>query len=163
MDMWNSIIKRALGEKDKSSDRAASHFMIDPLRKDYLNILCENFLIHLLSENISSKHGGNYNLYSIDYDICNEYSIKYADKKDDYTPIRFVYDSVMSEFDPYFLKSKSKSYKCPKCNKIYDEDEVIQFKVKRCFDDDEKLTEIVHQETPATVGNYAEVEIKILG
>lgn len=163
MDMWNAIIKKALTEKSKFPDRAASHIMIDPLRKDYLNVLCENFLVHFLSENISSKHGGNYNLYSIDYDICNEYSIKYADKKDDYTPIRFVYDSVLSEFDPYFLQSKSKSFKCPKCNKIYTEEELVKFKVKRCFEDDEKLTEIIHQEMPTTEGNYAEVEIKILG
>lgn len=163
MDMWNAIIKKALAEKNKFPDRAASHLMIDPIRKDYLNVLCENFLVHFLSENISSKHGGNYNLYSIDYDICNEYSIKYADKKDDYTPIRFVYDSVLSEFDPYFLQSKSKSYTCPKCKKIYLEEEVVKFKVKRCFEDDEKLTEIVHQEMPITEGNYAEVEIKVLG
>jgi hypothetical protein len=163
MDMWNAILKKALAEKNKFPDRAASHLMIDPLRKEYLNVLCENFLIHFLSENISSKHGGNYDLYSIDYDICAEYSIKYADKKDDYTPIRFVYDSVLSEFDPYFLQAKSKSYRCPKCDKIYPEDEVVRFKVKRCFDDDEKLIEIVHQDMPTTEGNYAEVEIKILG
>jgi hypothetical protein len=64
--MWNAIIKKALAEKSKFPDRAASHIMIDTLRKDYLNVLCENFLVHFLSENISSKHGGNYNLYSID-------------------------------------------------------------------------------------------------
>lgn len=163
MDMWNAILKKAIAEKNKFPDRAASHLMIDPLRKEYLNVLCENFLIHFLSENISSKHGGNYNLYSIDYDICSEYSLKYADKKDDYTPIRFVYDSVLSGFDPYFLKAKSKSYRCPKCEKIYAEEEVVRFKVKRCFDDDEKLIEIVHQDMPTTEGNYAEVEIKIIG
>ncbi|SNZ00023.1 hypothetical protein [Flagellimonas pacifica] len=163
MDMWNAILKKALAEKAKYSDRAASHFMIDPLRKDYLNVLCENFLIHFLSENISSKHGGNYNLYSIDYDICNEHSIRYANKKDEYTPIRFVFDSVISEFDPYFLESKSKSYKCPKCDRIYPEEDVVKVKVKRCFEDDEKLVEIIHQAMPITEGNYAEVEIKILG
>lgn len=163
MDMWNAILTRAIQEKTKYPDRAASHFMADPIRKEYLNVLCENFLIHFISENVTSKHGGNYNLYSLDYDICNEYNIKYADKKDEYTPIRFIYDEVLSEFDPYFFGSKQKSYKCPECGKIYTEEEVKQVKVKRCFDDDVKLDEIVHQESPVTEGNFAEVEIKILG
>ena len=163
MDMWNSILDKAIAEKNKFPERAASHLMIDPLRKEYLNVLCENFLVHFLSENVASKHGGNYNLYSIDYDICLEFNIKYADKKDDYSPIRFIYDSVLSKYDPYFIKSKSKSYRCPECDRIYEEKEVVQFKVKRCFDDDSKLTEIIHQDAPTTEGNYAEVEIKILG
>ncbi|EGQ7713487.1 hypothetical protein K7544_001933 [Vibrio parahaemolyticus] len=117
LDMWAAILEKAIEEKNKFPDRPASHFMADPLRKDYLNVLCENFLIHFISENVTSKHGGNYNLYSIDYDVCSEFNIKYADKKDEYTPIRFIYDSVLSQFDPYFLESKQKSYKCPECKK----------------------------------------------
>lgn len=163
LDMWSSILAKAIEEKNKFPDRPASHFMADPLRKEYLNVLCENFLIHFISENVTSKHGGNYNLYSIDYDVCTEFNIKYADKKDEYTPIRFIYDSLLSEFDPYFLESKQKSYKCPVCEKIYAEEDVKQAKVKRCFDDDEKLVEIVHQDAPVTNGNFAEVEIRILG
>lgn len=163
MDMWNAILEKAVDEKNKYPDRPASHFMIDPLRKDYLNVLCENFLIHFISENVTSKHGGNYNLYSIDYDVCSENNIKYADKKDEYTLIRFIYDSALSAFDAYFLETKQKSYKCPECDKIYSEDEVKHAKVKRCFDDDSKLIEIIHQESPVSHGNFAEVEIKILG
>lgn len=163
LDMWNAILAKAIEEKNKYPDRPASHFMADPIRNDYLNVLCENFLIHFMSENVTSKHGGNYNLYSIDYDVCREYKIKYADKKDEYTPIRFIYDSVLSKFDPYFLESKQKSYKCPECDKIYAEEDVQKSKVKRCFDDDEKLIEIIHQEAPITNGNFAEVEIRILG
>jgi hypothetical protein len=163
MDLWNAILEKAIAEKNKFPDRPASHLMIDPIRKDYLNLLCENFLLHFISENVSSKHGGNYNLYSIDFDICNEYNIKYADKKDDYSPIRFVYDIVLSQFDPYFIKERSKSYKCPRCKKIYEEQEVVKSKVKRCFEDDTILEEIIHLETPKSEGNYTEVEIKILG
>ena len=163
LDMWNAILAKAIEEKNKFPDRPASHFMADPIRNDYLNVLCENFLIHFMSENVTSKHGGNYNLYSIDYDVCREYKIKYADKKDEYTPIRFIYDSVLSEFDPYFLESKQKSYKCPECAKIYAEADVKQSKVKRCFEDDEKLIEIIHQEAPVSSGNFAEIEIRILG
>lgn len=163
MDMWNAIISKAVAEKNKHSDRPASHLLVDPVRKEYLNILCENFHLHFLSENISSKYGGSYNLYSIDFDICNEYNIKYADEKDEYTAVRFIYDTVLSGFDPYFTKEKSKSYRCPKCNKIFDENEVVKSKVKRCFDDDEILIEIIHMDIPKTDGNYAEVEIKILG
>ena len=163
MDMWNSILTKAIEEKNKFPDRPASHFMADPLRKEYLNVLCENFLIHFISENVTSKHGGNYNLYSIDYDVCSEYNIKYADKKDEYTLIRFIYDSILSEYDPYFLESKQKSYKCPACEKIYAEEDVKHAKTKRCFEDDTKLEEIVHQEAPVSNGNFAEVEIKILG
>ena len=163
MDLWNEILSKALQEKNKFPDRAASHLLIDPSRKDYLNVLCENFMLHFISENVVSKHGGNYNLYSIDYDVCLENNIKYADKKDDYTPIRFIYDEILSKFDPYFIKTKHKSYKCPTCNKIYDEAEVIKVKIKRCFEDDDKLIEIIHQDSPITQGNFAEVEIKILG
>lgn len=108
LDMWAAILEKAIEEKNKFPDRPASHFMADPLRKDYLNVLCENFLIHFISENVTSKHGGNYNLYSIDYDVCSEFNIKYADKKDEYTPIRFIYDSVLSQFDPYFLESNKR-------------------------------------------------------
>ncbi len=163
LDMWGAILAKAIEEKNKFPDRAASHFMVDPIRKDYLNVLCENFIIHFMSENVTSKHGGKYNLYSIDYDVCSENNIKYADIKDEYTPIRFIYDSVLSKFDPYFLESKQKSYKCPTCEKIYAEADVKQAKVKRCFEDDEKLIEIIHQEAPITNGNFAEVEIRILG
>jgi hypothetical protein len=163
MDMWNAIIAKAVSEKNKHTDRPASHLLIDTIRKDYLNILCENFHLHFLSENVASKYGGSYNLYSIDFDICNEYNIKYAEEKDEYTAIRFIYDSILKDFDPYFTKEKSKSYRCPKCSKMYEESEVIKSKVKRCFDDDELLEEIIHMDIPKTDGNYAEVEIKILG
>lgn len=163
MDIWNAVLLRAIEEKNKYPDRPASHFMVDPIRKEYLNVLCENFLLHFISENVTSKHGGNYNLYSIDYDVCSEYNIKYADKKDEYTPIRFIFDSVLSEYAPYFMASKQKSYKCPECSKIYAEEEVKHAKVKRCFEDDTKLEEIVHQSAPVSNGNFAEVEIKILG
>ncbi|WP_430481823.1 hypothetical protein [Rossellomorea marisflavi] len=163
MDMWNRIIEKALKEKNKYPDRPASHILLDPIRKDYMNIFCENFLMHLLEEGRSSKAGGNYNLYAIDFDICNDNNIKYAEEKDEFTAIRFIYDSVLNEFDPYFIKEKVKSYKCPECDRIYDETEVAHVKVKRCHDDDEKLEEIIHKETPTSEGNYVEVEIKILG
>lgn len=117
MDMWNSILEKALNEKSKTMDRPASHILIDPLRKDYFNVFCENFLLHFLEEDRSSKYGGNYNLYSIDYDICLENNIKYAEEKDEFTAIRFIYDSVLSEYDPYFINEKVKSYKCPDCKK----------------------------------------------
>lgn len=69
----------------------------------------------------------------------------------------------MSEFDPYFIKDKIKSYKCPKCGKIYEESEMAHIKVKRCHEDDTKLEEIIHKEAPTTKGNFVEVETKILG
>jgi hypothetical protein len=162
-DMWNALIGKALQEKDKHSDRPASHLLIDPKRNHYLNVFKENFIIHLLEESRSSKYGGNYNLYSIDYDICQDLNIKYAESKDQYTGIRFIYDDVLSAFDGYFTNEQLISYKCPKCGKIYQEREVSHAKVKRCFEDDFKLEEIIHQEFEITDGNFAEVEVKILG
>lgn len=162
-DMWNAVINKAIKEKDKHSDRPASHLLIDPKRNHYLNVFKENFMVHLLEEGRSSKYGGNYNLYSIDYDICSDLNIKYAESKDQYTGIRFIYDDVLSAFDGYFSTERLKSYKCPTCDRIYQEDEVSQAKVKRCFDDDVKLEEIIHQEFEVTDGNFAEVEVKILG
>lgn len=163
MDLWNSILNRALLEKSKNVDRPASHFMIDPVRKEYLNIFCENFLIHFLEENRTSKYGGSYYLYSIDYDICLDNNIKYAENKDEFTSARFIYDDVLRDYDPYFIKEKIKSYQCPNCSRIYEEQEVARAKVKRCFDDDYVLNEIIHKDTPRTQGNYTEVETKILG
>ena len=163
MDMWDKILDKANKEKNKHPDRPASHILLDPIRKDYMNVFCENFLLHFLEEGRSSKAGGNYNLYAIDYDICTDFNIKYAEEKDEFTAIRFIYDSVLSEFDPYFIKDKIKSYKCPKCGLIYEESEVAHVKVKRCHDDDEKLIEIIHKEAPITRGNFVEVETKILG
>ena len=165
MDIWNSILKKALFEKDKikKEARPASHFMIDPMRSKYLDILCENFIIHLLEESRTSKYGGKYFLYAIDYDICRENNILYAEEKDEFTAARFIYDSVLKEYDCYFVDDSIKSYRCPRCNRIYNENEVAQIKVKRCFECDEKLDEIIHKEIPLTEGNYTESEVKILG
>ena len=70
----------------------------------------------------------------------------------------------MQNFDGYFLKDRIKSYRCPECNKIYEEADVAMMKKKkRCFDCDSELEEIVHCESPISDGNYTEVEIKILG
>lgn len=162
-DLWNKIIKRAVSEKTKHPDRPASHILISPERKDYLKIFNENFILHLLEEGRSSKYGGNYNLYALDFDICNDLNIKYAENKDEFTAIRFIYDDVLAEFDAYFVKDKLKSYKCPKCEKIYEESDVAMLKVKRCFEDDTVLDEIIHKSFEISKENLAEVEIKILG
>lgn len=165
MDMWNSILNRAVTEKNKNRKelRPSSHFMLDPLRKKYMNYFCENFLVHLLEESRASKYGGNYLLYSIDYGICAENNILFAEEKDEFTAARFIYDNVIAQYDCYFVEEQLKSYQCPICKKIYKEEEVAQAKVKRCFECDEKLIEIVHREVPMTEGNYTEVEVKILG
>lgn len=165
MDMWNSILNRAVTEKNKNKkeQRPSSHFMLDPLRKKYMNIFCENFLVHLLEESRTSKYGGNYLLYSIDYGICTENNLLFAEEKDEFTAARFIYDNVIAKYDCYFVEEQLKSYQCPICKKIYKEEEVAQAKVKRCFECDEKLIEIVHREVPMTEGNYTEIEVKILG
>jgi len=162
-DIWKAILNKAITEKNKHSNRPASHILIDPNRSKYFNVFKENFLLHLLEEGRSSKYGGNYDLYSIDYDICLDLNIKYAENKDEYTAARFIYDTVISEFDSYFTDSKLKSYKCPECTRIYQEEELPPAKVKRCFDDDNKLIEVIHQEFEVYGGNLAEVEVKILG
>lgn len=165
MDMWNSILNRALIEKSKNKKepRPSSHFMLDPIRRKYMNIFCENFLVHLLEESRASKYGGNYLLFSIDYGICTENNILFAEEKDEFTAARFIYDNIIAQYDCYFVDEQLKSYSCPVCKRIYKEEDVAQAKVKRCFECDEKLVEIVHREVPMTEGNYTEVEVKILG
>ena len=164
MDMWNALLKRALDEKNKVPNRPASHFMIDTIRKKYLNIFCENFLIHCLEDSRDSKYGGNYVLFAFDYDICNDNNIIYADEKDEFTAVRFIYDGVLQNFDGYFLKDKIRSYRCPECNTIYEESDVSMMKkTKRCFECDCELEEIIHCDVPISEGNYTEVEVKILG
>lgn len=165
MDMWNSILGKALYEKEKTkkNPRPSSHILLDPIRKSYLNILCENFIVHLIEDSRASKYGGKYLLYAIDYDICLENNILYAEEKDEFTAVRFIYDNVLAEYDGYFMKDRIRSYRCPECGKIYEECEVAKAKIKRCYDDDEKLEEIIHRDVPKTEGNYTEVEVKILG
>lgn len=165
MDLWNDILGKALAEKNKQkkNGRPASHFMIDPVRSKYLDILCENFIIHLLEESRTSKYGGKYFLYAIDYEVCRENNILYAEEKDEFTAARFIYDGVLSKYDCYFVRDAVKSYRCPKCSVIYQENELAQIKVKRCFECDEKLDEIVHKEVSMSEGNYTEAEVKILG
>lgn len=163
MDMWNSLLKKALDEKNKNADRPASHFMIDPLRKKYLNVFCENFIVHCLEDSRASKYGGNYVLYAIDYDICSDNNILYALEKDEFTAARFIYDTVFQAYDGYFMKERIRSYRCPICQRIYEESEVAQANVKRCFECDERLEEIVHKDVPITEGNYTELEVRILG
>ncbi|MCU5396548.1 hypothetical protein, partial [Bacillus toyonensis] len=163
LQMWKSLLSRSLHEKEKNAERPASHFMIDPIRKEYMNIFCENFLVHFLEEDRASKYGGNYYLYVLDYGICIENNIKYAEGKDEFTAVRFIYDNVLANYDPYFLTSNQKNYKCQSCGRIYEESEVAKFKVKRCFEDDTKLEEIHAKNQLVTKGNYTEVEIKILG
>jgi len=162
-NMWKELMNRALHEKEKNAERPSSHFMIDPIRKEYMNIFSENFLVHLLEEDRASKYGGNYYLYTFDYGICLENNIRYAEEKDEFTAVRFIYDSVLSNYDPYFITSNQKSYKCSTCGHIYEEYEVARFKTKRCFDDDTILEEIQAKVQPTTKGNYTEIEIKILG
>lgn len=165
MDMWNSLLNRSLSEKNKykKEPKPSSHFMLDPLRQKYMNVFCENFLIHLLEDSRASKYGGNYLLFSLDYGICIENNILFAEEKDEFTAARFIYNSAISKYDCYFAEEQLRSYKCPNCNRIYKEEEVAQVKIKRCFECDEKLIEIVHMEVPITDGNYTEVEVKILG
>ena len=89
--------------------------------------------------------------------------IEYAEEKDEFTAARFIYDNIIAQYDCYFVDEQLKSYQCPICKRIYKEEDVAQAKVKRCFECDEKLIEIVHREVPMTEGNYTEVEVKILG
>ena len=163
MSIWNDLITKAVHERTKFPERPSSHFMISPIRKHYLNVLCENFLIHFLEENRGSKVGRKFNLYCLDFDVCLEYNIKFAEEKDEISSGRFIYDDVLSRYDPFFTKEKIKSYKCPKCQKIYEETELLRSKVKRCFDDDTVLEEIIHKESPSLSDTYSEVEVKILG
>lgn len=167
MDMWNSILNKALTEKNRNKNKKelkpSSHFMLDSVRKKYMNIFCENFMIHLLEESRASKYGGNYLLFSIDYGICVENNILFAEEKDEFTAARFIYDTTIAQYDCYFVDDQLKSYQCPSCKRIYREEEVAQARVKRCFECDEKLMEIVHREVPMTEGNYTEAEVKILG
>ena len=116
-----------------------------------------------MEESRTSKYGGKYFLYAIDYEICRENEIVYAEVKDEFTAARFIYDAELAKYDCYFLKDAVKSYRCPKCNLIYQENEVAKMKVKRCFECDEKLEEIIHKDVPISDGNYTEVEVKILG
>jgi hypothetical protein len=163
MDLWNDLLGKAIAEKNKNAARPSSHFMINPEKKHYLNIYCENFLIHFLEENRTAKYGGKFNLYCIDYDFCTEYNIKFAELRDEFSSQRFVYDDILSKYDPYFTKDRIKSYKCPKCGNIYDENQLGEYSVKRCIQDDEKLIEIIHKSSPTLMEEYTEVETKIIG
>ena len=86
-----------------------------------------------------------------------------ADHLNRYRGMQVSADHIIIGAGTEYLYNRLLQLLGPICNRIYDEMEVAQAKVKRCFECDEKLEEIIHKDVPISDGNYTEVEVKILG
>ena len=160
-DIYNAIISRASQEAAKSEARA-SHFMILPENEPKLKYLNMFFLVHLLTRGRTTKKDRTgRSLYCIDYGICLEHNLGFAEHKNVIRQQRFAYDDILVPFDRYFSRHDDQ-YKCPVCKKLYSENElyVAGSELRFCINDKADLIKITSGDPN---NNYTEEEIKILG
>jgi hypothetical protein len=160
-DIYNAIISRASQEAAKS-EAQASHFMVLPENEPKLKYLNMFFLVHLLTRGRTTKKDRTgRSLYCIDYGICLEHNLGFAEHKNVIRQQRFAYDDILVPFDRYFSRHEDQ-YKCPVCKKLYSENElyVAGSELRFCINDKADLIKVTSGDPN---NNYTEEEIKILG
>ena len=116
-EIHNAIISRASQEAAKS-EAQASHFMILPENEPKLKYLNMFFVVHLLTRGRTTKKDRTgRSLYCIDYGICLEHNLGFAEHKNVIRQQRFAYDDILVPFDRYFSRHEDQ-YRCPKCGKL---------------------------------------------
>lgn len=160
-EIHNAIISRASQEAAKS-EAQASHFMILPENEPKLKYLNMFFVVHLLTRGRTTKKDRTgRSLYCIDYGICLEHNLGFAEHKNVIRQQRFAYDDILTPFDRYFSRHEDQ-FRCPKCGKLYSEKElyVAGSKLKFCINDKADLIKVNGSDSRY---NHTEEEIKILG
>lgn len=160
-DIYNAIISRATQEASKS-EAQASHFMILPENEPKLKYLNMFFVVHLMTRGRTTKKDRTgRSLYCIDYGICLEHNLGFAEHKNIIRQQRFAYDDILAPFDRYFSRHED-HYKCPTCGKLYSEKElyVAGSQLRFCINDKTDLVKVTSHDIKY---NYTEEEIKILG
>ena len=160
-DIYNAIISRASQEAAKS-EAQASHFMVLPENEPKLKYLNMFFVVHLLTRGRTTKKDRTgRSLYCIDYGICLEHNLGFAEHKNVIRQQRFAYDDILTPFDRYFSRHEDQ-YRCPDCGKLYSERElyVSGCPLRFCINDKADLVKVGGYDTKY---NFTEEEIKILG
>lgn len=164
-DIWDGLIHRAIKERAKSEMGGASHFLALPEHESKLKWLHMFFLIHLIeSGRTTKKEKESRNLYAFDYGICIENNIKYDTDKNLVRQQRFAYDDCLQPFDHLFQRSREPEFKCPSCQAVYRESELlIGGKILLNFCPQDKTDLIPLITTVQGINDFTEEEIKIVG
>lgn len=166
LEVWDGLLQRAIKERAKSESGGASHFLALPEHELKLKWLHMFFLIHLIeSGRTTKKEKESRNLYAFDYGICLDNNIKYDTDKNLVRQQRFAYDDCLQPFDSLFQRNKEPEFRCPKCNSIFKESELIiggKTLLSFCPHDRTDLVQTPNSNFGIT-NQYTEEEIKIVG
>ena len=164
-DIWDGLLQRAIRERAKSESGGASHFLALPEHESKLKWLHMFFLIHLIeSGRTTKKEKESRNLYAFDYGICIENNIKYDTDKNLVRQQRFAYDDCLQPFDHLFQRNREPEFKCPVCQTVYRESELLiggKILLSFCPRDKTDLMPLIT--TVHGISDFTEEEIKIVG
>ena len=164
-DIWDGLLQRAIRERAKSESGGASHFLALPEHESKLKWLHMFFLIHLIeSGRTTKKEKESRNLYAFDYGICIENNIKYDTDKNLVRQQRFAYDDCLQPFDDLFQRNREPEFKCPVCQTVYRESELLiggKILLSFCPRDKTDLMPLIT--TVQGISDFTEEEIKIVG
>ena len=162
-DIFNAIIFRASQEAIKSDMGQASHFMVRPENEEKIKYLNMFFVVHLLTRGRTTKKEKlGRSLYCIDYGICLEHNLGFAEHKNVIRQQRFAYDDLLVPFEKYFQHREEDSFRCPFCGNVYTEKELRVGKSLLRFCPEDK-TDLLKEGSSYSKSNYTEEEIKIIG
>jgi hypothetical protein len=136
--------------------------MILPENEPKLKYLNMFFVVHLLTRGRTTKKDRTgRSLYCIDYGICLEHNLGFAEHKNVIRQQRFAYDDILVSFDRYFSRREDQ-YRCPVCGRLYSEKElyVAGSQLRFCVIDKADLIKVTNSDS---ISNHTEEEIKILG
>lgn len=162
-EMWNALVARAQQEKAKVPEAAASHFLILARNEQMLIMLNMFFLVHLLTKGRTTKKDrSSRSLYCFDFGICEENNLGFTTDKNVIRQQRFAYDDALVRFEKYFDATTEATFRCPNCNALYTESELIVAGVQLSFCPRDKA-DLVSQAGASTGSPYTEEETKIIG
>lgn len=164
-DIWNALITRAQRERQKSSDRSASHFHVMPYRETHLAKLSEHLLIHLVVKGRTTKKDKTVrHLYCFDYGTCLEFNLGYSTDRNTVRQERFVYDDDLSPFDHEFDVANETRYVCRRCQVGYTKDQLFLEKLSMYLDRCPRCNSPLEEQQPDFAPeDCTEEEAKIVG
>lgn len=163
VEIWGSLMERAIQERRKSPDVPASHFMVVPRHEEKLRFLNMFFLVHLIEEGrTTKKESRSRHLYAFDYGAAQENLLDWGDDKNVIRQQRFVYDDVLEPFDSFYRIGAEPHFRCPKCKSDYVESSLFVAGHRLSFCPKDK-TELVPVSGGTNSSSFTEEEIKITG
>ena len=163
--IWYNLQIRAHKERQKSTDKAASHFHVLPKREMHLSKLSEYLIIHLLKKaRTTKKDTTKRNLYVFDYGICHEFGFGFSTDKNIVRQQRFVYDNEIEIYDKEFDINFEVTYLCKRCQVSFTKDQLYLEKLDYYLDRCPKCHQPLEERSPVVnKSEYTEEESKIIG